>query len=529
MAWLFSLVSWPTYAEPVTTIIDNGDSANRVDLVILGDGYTSAELTKYAADVENVVAGFLSEEPFSEYQNYFNVHRIDVISNESGIDHPETDTFRDTALNSYYNCAGIQRLICTDVGAAYAVLDTSVSTEQRDISLVLVNDPEYGGAGGAIAVASTNASAIDIVLHELGHSFGLLADEYFNSPPPCNAAVEPYEANVTIETDRQLIKWNNGGGPPSGWIDQSTPIPTVDDSFDVTGLFDGGRYCQPGLGMYRPTWNSKMRSLGAPFGPVNEEQLVRRIYSFVSPIDSLQPAPSAITVQFGSSELIALGATQPLTISLDIEWKLDGQLVSVSPLLELTPSELTPGPHMVTLNVTDLTQKVRYDPSGLLSEFREWTFFVATADDSDGDGVADAVDAFPDDPYEWNDNDNDGVGNNADPDDDNDGLNDLEEIAGGVNPLDPDSDDDGIGDALDNDPLVANNFCSGGDAYIFSEMVVGPLTCAATTSITVVPLAQVLAAGNLQLIAPIVSFEPGFSVTGLLTVTSANPCPACSP
>ena len=149
--------------------------------------------------------------------------------------------------------------------------------------------------------------------------------------------------------------------------------------------------------------------------------------------------------------------------------------------------------------------------------------------DSDGDGVPDGEDAFPDDPNESVDTDGDGSGNNTDADDDGDGLSDVDEIANGLDPLDPDSDGDGIGDARDTDPLLANNFCSGAGAYVFSETVVGPMTCAATTSITTASLAEVQATGNLHLIAPIVSFESGFSVTGLLTVTSADPCPLCSP
>jgi len=527
---LFDLFSWPTFAEPVTTIRDNGDAASRIDLVILGDGYTSAELTTYATDVESVVAGFFGQEPFSEYQNYFNVHRIDVVSNESGVDHPETGTFRDTALNSYYNCGGVQRLICVDYGAVNAVLNVSVSSNQRDIVLVLVNDPEYGGSGGAIAVASTHVSAIELVLHELGHSFGHLADEYFSSPPACNATVEPAQVNVTIETNRQLIKWNNGGGPPAGWIDQSTPIPTTSSSFGGTGLFDGGKYCDPGLGMYRSMYRSKMRSLAYPFGEVNEEQLVRRIYSFVSPIDSLQPAPSVTTIMFGSGEFFTLGVPQPLNNPLDIEWKLDGQIISAGLSLQLTPTELTPGPHMVTLDVTDLTQKVRYDPVGLLREFREWTFFVTTADDSDGDGVANAVDAFPNDPYESVDTDGDGTGNNADPDDDGDGLSDVDEIAAGLDPLDPDTDDDGIGDALDTDPLTDSNECTGGDDInaTLVSIVVTDLTCAARETITVLPLTTVQDPGHLHLIAPTVIFHSDFEA-GWLTVTSADPCPACLP
>ncbi len=96
--------------------------------------------------------------------------------------------------------------------------------------------------------------------------------------------------------------------------------------------------------------------------------------------------------------------------------------------------------------------------------------------------------------------------------------------------LDPfDSDNDGIGDAMDDNPSAANNFCFGVAEYSFSETVASDLTCAAPTSITVVPLAEVMAEGNLRLIAPVVTFESGFVVAGQLTVISADPCPGCSP
>ena len=106
------------------TIVNNGDPANRVDLAILGDGYTADELGKYADDVQQVVQSLFAEEPFREYQRYFNVHRIDVISNESGADHPERNpsVFRDTALDATYNCAGIQRLICVNVSKCLRLL-----------------------------------------------------------------------------------------------------------------------------------------------------------------------------------------------------------------------------------------------------------------------------------------------------------------------------------------------------------------------------------------------------------------------
>ncbi|MCP5092714.1 MAG: hypothetical protein GY949_17515 [Gammaproteobacteria bacterium] len=96
---------------------------------------------------------------------------------------------------------------------------------------------------------------------------------------------------------------------------------------------------------------------------------------------------------------------------------------------------------------------------------------------------------------------------------------------------DPDDDNDGITDALDDEPLIANNFCSGGDPQnvAFQQIVSGDLSCAAEVSISVVPTTTVQVSGNLRLIAPTITFQSGFAVAGGLTVISAHPCPACSP
>ena len=207
-------------AEPFETIINNGSAANRIDIAILGDGYTSSQMDKYKADVQNAMTQFFNNEPFHEYRDFFNVHRIDVVSSQSGADHPEKGVAVNTALDAMYNCSGIQRLICVNVGKVFTILGNSLNPSQRDIVIVIVNDPEYGGSGGSVAVTSTNVEVIELILHELGHSFGLLADEYGGPPPPaCNNTIEPSAANATKASERSLIKWNQ-------WIDASTPIPT---------------------------------------------------------------------------------------------------------------------------------------------------------------------------------------------------------------------------------------------------------------------------------------------------------------
>ena len=367
-------------SEPVTTIRDNGDPANRVDVVVLGDGYHAVEFQKYHEDVEKVINGFFKSEPFNEYKNFFNVHEIFVASNDTGVDHLEVTPkiFKDTAFDSFYGCFNLDRVICLDAEKVDAVLSDSVTLDQRDIVLVLINDTQYGGGAEAnIAIVSLDPKVIDFALHEIGHSFGLLADEYTTDKRFCEHNVEPIEPNVTIETDRDLIKWNVGGGPPTGWIELSTPIPSPSpDLFTASfvGLYEGARYCNRNV--YRANFSTKMLGLRAPFRQVNEEQLVKRIYNWVSPLDASSPVESALTLTRGLGLTFQVDVPSPLTDSLEVTWSLDGQAEATGFLFVLDSTGLSIGLHTVEVTVRDPTSKVRYDPAQVLTDRRTWTVAV---------------------------------------------------------------------------------------------------------------------------------------------------------
>jgi IgA Peptidase M64 len=357
-------------AEPVTLVRNNGDPANRVDIVILGDGYTASELGKYATDVETFVNRLFAQEPWKEYQRYFNVHRVDVASAESGADHPERTppVFKDTALNATYDCAGIQRLICVDVSKVNTVLAASVPPDSRDVVLVIVNDSEYGGSGGSVAVASVHPDVVELILHEVGHSFGLLADEYGGPPPPfCNAAFEPPEPNATMQTQRERIKW-------AVWIEPNTPIPTLGATVAEPGLYEGAKYCDTGL--FRPTYNSKMRSLFQPYEQINSEQLVKRAYNFVSPLDSAEPTESTIALGDGQSQTFRVKTLEPLTHALEIVWRIDGQPVATGNELVLRSADLSPGSHRLEVTASDPTAFVRNDAARVLADIHAWDVTV---------------------------------------------------------------------------------------------------------------------------------------------------------
>jgi hypothetical protein len=350
----------------VTALQITGDSTRRLDLLILGDGYTAAEASKFANDVNQFLAGVFAQEPFREYRNYLNVRRIDTASAESGVDHPERTppVSRNTAFDATYNCGGIQRLICISTMKALDAASV-VPPSQRDLILMLVNDPEYGGSGGSIAVASTNVQVVELVLHETGHTLAFLADEYVSQPPPCADANEPLEVNATRDTSRASIKWR-------AWVDSTTAIPTTATTPGVPGVFVGSRYCPATL--YRPTFDSKMRTLGRSYDAINTEQIVRRLYEFASPIDARSPAATTVTFTQGQSPAFSIVTPEPATHALTVHWQLNGQDAALGP--SYTPSGLPPGTYTLTATVSDPTPLVRSDPNGVLRADTTWTLTI---------------------------------------------------------------------------------------------------------------------------------------------------------
>ncbi len=380
---LFSAVS----AEPFETIVNNGSPQNRVDIAVVGDGYTASQMTQYRADVQTAMQIFFQQEPFLEYQRYFNVHRIDVVSNQAGADHSnrQPPVFVDTAFDAAYNCQSIQRLVCVSTSKVNAAVARSLPASHFDVILIIVNDAEYGGSGGSLAVFSIHQAAVEIALHEVGHSFGLLADEYTGGGPSCNPNVEPSQPNATRETNRNVIKWRH-------WIESSTPIPTFSTTPTLPGLYEGSRYCDTGL--YRPTFNNKMRNLGLPFEQINNEQFVKRIYNFVSPIDAVSPAETDVIL----SDVVitfTVTTTRPMTHNLNINWLANGQIVGSGASFIPHSLSLPPGNHTIQAVVSDTTAFVRNDPASLLVETRTWNVNVVpfraptAAFDFDGDGKTD--------------------------------------------------------------------------------------------------------------------------------------------
>lgn len=263
-------------------LINNGDAANRLDLLVVAEGYTLAQKAQFMAQATELANKFLAISPYQDYQQLINVRWLFVPSNQSGADKPDCGetpgaevVMVDTAFDATYCAAGLRRLLVVDGGK---VLTAAADVPDWDMVAVLVNDEEYGGSGGYISVSSTNGSSADVMQHELGHSFSKLADEY-DSPypgyPACSdlpgSTLGACEVNVTDQTARTSLKWMR-------WVASTTPLPSVAPMPDPieAGLWQGARYQSSGV--YRQCFSGIMRSLGAPFCHVDGEAFVKQLF-----------------------------------------------------------------------------------------------------------------------------------------------------------------------------------------------------------------------------------------------------------
>ena len=366
-------------AQTLVPLLTNGPTATRLNIVFLSEGYTAGQLNQFTNDARAVLNNLLATAPFNAYPAYFNAYAIAVASNESGSDHPSRSQFRDTYFNSTYDSYGIARLVtippndrdgtyANGQGKAMALLQQFMP--EYDIVVMVVNDTEYGGSGGSVLVTSVNASAPEIAVHELGHTFAGLGDEYATPFPGYPDTEEP---NTTTQTTRSLIKW-------LPWILPATPVPTPANAgyASVVGLFEGAHYHD--TGWFRPKLDCKMRSLGVPFCEVCSEALVKSIYSRVRPIEGSSPGTNpVITLTNIAAAAFNVVPLQPAAQPLAIQWFTNNSPVAgaTSAVFNVTGFSLPPGTNTLRVEVNDTTAFVRTDADALLKEFRSWTIVTA--------------------------------------------------------------------------------------------------------------------------------------------------------
>ncbi|WP_393055221.1 M64 family metallopeptidase [Streptomyces sp. LN549] len=340
-----------------------GSSADRLDVVIVGDGYTADQQDAFHTAAATKWADITGIEPYSSYQGLMNVWTVDAVSNESGITgDPTADVTKDTALGSYFWCSETERLICADIDkvASYAA-----KAPEADLVIVISNSTKYGGAGysgleaegypfdGVSTLSSDNAQSSMIAAHEIAHSVGLLADEYAYDSYGTWTGGEVADINSSTFTAEQMAanrtKWYR-------WLGETDP------TGGTVGTYEGSSYYP--FGIYRPTANSLMRALNiGDFNLPGREAMIAGFYREANALSSDTGTSSAILrssrIKVSRAELTGLAAPE-------LRWYVDGVRVKrAQGLTAAVPAALgVPADgrtHTVTVESLDRTESIR-DP-----------------------------------------------------------------------------------------------------------------------------------------------------------------------
>ncbi len=219
----------------VYEIRKSGDPHTKVDVAIVAEGYTRHEEEKLKQDFERFAGVFFSQEPYGTYSERFNIYGVFKPSAESGCDEPRMGIFKDTALGATFNSLGSERYLLTEDNRALRDVAAHVP---YDALYIMVNHERYGG-GGIYNLYCTftvdNQWFKYLFLHEFGHSFVGLGDEYYTSSVAYNEfypkGVEPTEPNITALLDTENLKWKENVSP-----DVNIPTPWEKDEFDKMDL-----------------------------------------------------------------------------------------------------------------------------------------------------------------------------------------------------------------------------------------------------------------------------------------------------
>lgn len=245
-----------------------------VDIVILPDGYSEDEMGKFVNDCNFFKECLFSYEPYNTYKDRFNIRAIMAPSKDSGISVPADDIWKNTAVGCSFYTFDSERYCMSTNNQAIRNLAGMVPYDQI---YILANTSKYGGGGiyNFYCVSSTDDSfSSDVIIHEFGHGFAGLGDEYYDSSTSYeefyNLSIEPWEPNLTtlVDFDR---KWKD-------MLKKKTPVPTPEEEkfVDEVGVFEGGGY-EP-KGMYRPKMDCLMKTFkGDTFCEVCQKAIEKMI------------------------------------------------------------------------------------------------------------------------------------------------------------------------------------------------------------------------------------------------------------
>lgn len=251
------LISRPTVSREVTPhryLVKGGDPADVIDIAILAEGYRPEEMESFYAHADSAITSLRNHEPFKSMMDRFNIVAVAAPSADSGVSIPRLGEWRNTAVGSHFSTFYSTRYLTTPHVKQIHDLLTGIPYEHI---IILANTDEYGGGGIYNSYTLTTArheSFAPVIVHEFGHSFGGLGDEYFYDDDVMSGSyaidLEPWEPNVT--THPQDPKWRDQLKP-------GTPLPTPVEEADKwpVGVYQGAAYTSRNA--YRPADHCRMR------------------------------------------------------------------------------------------------------------------------------------------------------------------------------------------------------------------------------------------------------------------------------
>ncbi len=203
-------------------LVVNGKPENQVDIVVLGEGYAKKDMAKFRKDAQRFADVLLNTEPYASFKDKFSIRAVETPSPDSGVNHPHQDIHTRSALSVTYGAFDSERYA---LGFDNKTIRNAAAAVPYEFTAILMNDSIYGGGGIYnlyITAAVDNAFQEYLFVHEFGHHFADLADEYYTSATAYEMDakhLEPWELNVTANADPETIKWKD-------IVTENTPIPT---------------------------------------------------------------------------------------------------------------------------------------------------------------------------------------------------------------------------------------------------------------------------------------------------------------
>lgn len=265
-----------SHITPHKYLLHNDSPEKCIDVAILAEGYTLQEMQAFYEDADIACKSIFDHEPFKSMKKRFNVVAVASPSTDSGVSVPRLNEWKHTAFGSHFSTFYSDRYLTTS--RVKAIHDALAGIPYEHI-IILANTEEYGGGGIYNSYTLTTAHHPmfrPVVVHEFGHSFGGLADEYFYDNDVMTDTypldIEPWEQNISTQVDF-AAKWKD-------MLSENTPVPTpaeVSENYP-TGVYEGGGYSAKGI--FRPAENCRMRTNEYPaFCPVCQRAL-RKIIEF---------------------------------------------------------------------------------------------------------------------------------------------------------------------------------------------------------------------------------------------------------